>query len=134
MKLLTAPLNYFGLTYLATGKETNGQYFLSKTIVPAGDPGPPPHIHTNEDEGFYLESGNLIFTINGEEFELGPGSYINIEKGEKHTWRNDTSTDAILMVTFAPAGIEDMFREMDANPSNLMEIGLKYGTQFFIEN
>lgn len=130
MKIKKSREVYFGLTFLATGKETDGKYFLSETTVPSGDPGPPIHTHSKEDEGFYLRSGTLLFLIDGEEIKLNEGEYLNIEKGEKHTWRNESNLDAELIVTFVPAGIEDMFKELDRNMANIKEIGQKYGTEF----
>lgn len=133
MKIKKLKETFFGLTFLATGDETNGKYFLSEAIVPAGDDGPPIHVHTKEDEGFYLKKGMLNFIIDGNEIELKEGEYLNIEKGEKHTWRNKTEFDAELFVTFAPAGIEYMFKELDRNSSDIKKIGLKYGTEFQID-
>ncbi|MDN5217490.1 cupin domain-containing protein [Fulvivirgaceae bacterium BMA12] len=130
MKKSETNRNYFGLNFIATGAETNGKYFLSKTIIPAGDPGPPAHAHSKEDESFFLTSGKLKFVVNGEDIELKPGEFLNIEKGEKHTWKNDSNEEAELIITFAPAGIENMFVELDRDISRIKEIGIKYGTDF----
>ncbi len=124
--------NYFGLRFIATGNETGGKYFLSETTIPAGDPGPPMHTHSKEDESFYLKSGQLLFHVNGKEIELKEGEFLNIEKGERHSWKNDSNTDAELIVIFAPAGIEKMFVELDEDMAGIKEIGLKYGTDFEI--
>ena len=132
MKKVNAKENYFGLNFIATTEQTNGKYFISETIIPAGDTGPPVHYHSNEDEGFYLKSGTLIFVVENEEIILNQGEFLNIEKGETHTWRNESNMDAELIVTFAPAGIERMFVELDNDMSNIKEIGRKYGTTFFI--
>lgn len=133
MKIKKSKETYFGLTFLATGKETDGSYFLSETTIPAGDNGPPIHFHSKEDEGFYLKKGELSFTVNGTEIDLKEGEFLNIEKGEKHTWRNKTEFDAELIVSFAPAGIENMFKELEQNMSDIKKIGQKYGTEFELE-
>ena len=130
MKINQSQETYFGLTFLATGKETDGKYFLSHTTIPAGDDGPPIHFHANEDEGFYLKKGELNFLVDGKEIRLKEGEFLNIQKGEKHTWQNKTEFDAELMVTFVPAGIEHMFKELEQNISDMREIGKKYGTDF----
>ncbi|MDY7395067.1 cupin domain-containing protein [Aureibaculum sp. 2210JD6-5] len=122
--------SYFGLKFIATGNETGGKYFLSETIIPSGDSGPPIHSHSKEDESFFVQSGKLTFNVNGKEFELNKGEFLNIEKGEKHTWRNDSDKDAVVLVTFAPAGIENMFVELDEDISKIKEVGLKFGTEF----
>ena len=132
MKRTNIIKNYFGLSFIATGNETNGKYFLSETVIPAGDSGPPIHFHSNEDESFFLKSGRLKFIVNDEEMELNAGDFLNIEKGERHTWKNETEEDAALIVTFAPAGIEQMFVELDNEMSRIKEIGIKYGTVFEI--
>jgi quercetin dioxygenase-like cupin family protein len=50
-------LSYWGpmdaYTFLVTGEESGGAYFAMEAIVPPGG-GPPPHIHTLEDETFYV--------------------------------------------------------------------------------
>ena len=132
MKKSKANKNYFGLNFIATGNETNGKYCLSQTTVPAGDPGPPIHSHSKEDESFFLIRGQLIFIIDGKEVELDEGNFLNIEKGERHTWRNDANVDAEMIITFAPDGIENMFIELDRDVSKIKEIGMKYGTAFEI--
>ncbi len=72
----------------------------------------------------------MEFIIDGKQIELKEGEYLNIEKGEKHTWRNKTEFDAELIVTFVPAGIENMFRELEQDMFNIKKIGQKYGTEF----
>lgn len=130
MKIKNSQQTYFGLTFLATSAETNGKYFLSKTTVPAGEAGPPLHVHQNEDEGFYILSGELTFTINNQEVNLKKGDYLNIEKGEEHTWRNDSLKETQMLAIFTPAGIENMFIELDEDMSNMEAIGNKYNTNF----
>lgn len=133
MKQGTKNQSFFGLEFIATSEETEGKYFLSKAIIPAGDNGPPPHIHSKEDEGFYIEKGELTFIVNHKEICVRAGSFINIQKGEKHTWYNSSAGEAIVIVTFCPAGIEEMFRELDQNITDIHLISRKYGTHFFIE-
>ena len=130
MKKGTSKKNYFGLKFIATGTETDGKYFLCETTIPAGDTGPPIHAHSRESEGFFLKKGRMKFNVDGVEIELNQGEFLNIEKGEKHTWKNDSDEDAELIVTFAPAGIENMFIALDSDMDRIKEIGLKFGTNF----
>jgi hypothetical protein len=50
-------LSYWGpgdrYTFLFTGTQTNGAYFIMEAIIPPGG-GPPLHIHHCEEESFYL--------------------------------------------------------------------------------
>lgn len=121
---------HFGLKFIATAVETKGKYFLSETIIPSGDSGPPYHTHSHEDEAFFVKTGKLKFNVNGKEIELNQGEFLNIEKGERHSWKNDSEKDVELFVIFTPAGIEEMFVELDNDMAKIKEIGLKYGTNF----
>jgi quercetin dioxygenase-like cupin family protein len=47
-------------TFLVTGEQTGGAYFVMEALVPPGG-GPPPHIHRNEDETFTSLKGNAAF-------------------------------------------------------------------------
>lgn len=46
---------------LATGEETDGKYAKWEAIVPPGG-GPPPHIHSREEEGFYVLKGEITYS------------------------------------------------------------------------
>lgn len=79
--------------YLATGADTDGEYFLVEAIVPPGG-GPPSHIQTREEEAFYILEGELTFYSEDGEIIVGPGAYLNIPKGAKHQFRNNTDQTA----------------------------------------
>ena len=49
-------------TDLALGEHTNSSYYAVHAIVPSGG-GPPAHIHTREDEAFYVIRGELVFLL-----------------------------------------------------------------------
>ncbi len=128
--------------YLATGKTTDGEYFLVEAIVPPGG-GPPSHIQTREEEAFYILEGQLTFYGDGGEIAAGPGTYLNIPKGAKHRFRNNTERTARMLFFFAPAGIEGLFDEFsrldepdgetEAALGTLNAIGEKYGVQYFAD-
>jgi quercetin dioxygenase-like cupin family protein len=126
--------------YLATGANTDGGYFLVEAVVPPGG-GPPPHIQTREEEAFYILEGQLTFYGDEGEITAGPGTYLNIPKGAKHRFRNNTDGTVKMLFFFAPAGIEGLFDEFskmdepDAEPeavfAALNTTGAKYGVQYF---
>ena len=128
--------------FLAAGSETDGGYFLVEAIVPPGG-GPPFHIQTREEEAFYVLAGELTFYGEDGEIVAGPGSYLNIPKGAKHRFLNNSDQVAKMLFFFAPAGIENLFDEladMD-EPMNGLEtmieglntIGKKYGVEYLTE-
>jgi len=119
--------NYFGLNYIATGEHTDGQYFQCSTSIPAGDAGPPTHMHENESEGFYVISGLLTLVAGGKEHKLSAGDFFIVMPKVTHTWRNESSKTVELLITFSPSGIENMFRELDEPNADFISIGAKYG-------
>jgi hypothetical protein len=63
--------------FLATGEDTNGKYALIEAIVGPGG-GPPPHVHSREEEGFYILEGEITFTINGERVMATAGMFARL--------------------------------------------------------
>ena len=128
--------------YLATGKDTDGQYFLVEAIVPPGG-GPPSHIQTREEEAFYILEGNVTFYDANGETTVGPGTYLNIPKGAKHRFRNNSDLTAKMLFFFVPAGIEELFDDFsqlgDAGSDHaaaiavLNRLGRKYGVEYIAD-
>ena len=118
---------------LATGEHTSGAYFLTHSIVPPGG-GPPAHIHTREEEAFYLISGELTFFLEGEPTTVPAGTFVNVPRGTRHQFRNESDSDAEMIFWFAPAGIEGLFRELGEHPEDIVAIGEKYGVTYFFDD
>ncbi len=96
--------------FLATGEDTDGKYALWEAIVPPGG-GPPPHVHSREEEGFYVLEGEIMFTVNGERVVAKAGTFANMPVGTPHSFKNERSKIARLLISVAPAGLEKMFFE-----------------------
>lgn len=130
--------------FLVTGEETNNTFFQFEAIVPTGA-GPPPHIHTREDEAFYLVSGSLEIVVGDSTFTAKAGDFVFIPRGTVHKFKNVGGTTAVQLVTVVPAGLERYFREVfppvtdpKATPppmtdewiQKLHEAAPKYGLEF----
>jgi quercetin dioxygenase-like cupin family protein len=96
--------------FLATGEDTNGKYALWEAIVPPGG-GPPPHVHSREEEGFYVLEGEITFTINSERVVATAGMFANMPVGTPHSFKNESNKPAKMLISVAPAGLEQMFFE-----------------------
>jgi quercetin dioxygenase-like cupin family protein len=120
-------------TFLVTGEETNGAYFAMEAIVPPGG-GPPPHIHTREDETFYVLEGEIEFVLGDDVVTATAGDFVNVPRGTVHCFRNTGTQGARLILTFTPAGIEHFFLETleaapnvpDETPDNVEEVAARY--------
>lgn len=129
--------------FLATGAETDGKYAQLEAIVGPGG-GPPPHVHSREEEAFYILEGEITFQIGDKTIVATPGMFANIPVGVTHSFRNDGKKPAKMLITIAPAGLEQMFLEFGVPvapgttiappPTNeeimkLLEIAPQYGVE-----
>jgi quercetin dioxygenase-like cupin family protein len=96
--------------FLATGEETNGRYALWEATVPPGG-GPPPHVHSREEEGFYVLDGEVTFRIGDERIVATAGTFANLPVGTPHSFKNESGRPARMLISVAPAGLEKMFFE-----------------------
>ena len=95
------------------GRETNGVVSVVESHdVPGG--GPPPHIHSREDETFQVLEGDYEFTFDGTTFPAPPGTTIFAPRGVSHSYRYVGSTTGRLMCVITPAGFEGFFEEVGA--------------------
>ena len=96
--------------FLTTGEETNQQYSQFEARVPPGG-GPPPHVHTREEEGFFILEGEITFQIGDQTVVATAGMFANMPVGVAHSFKNESDHPARMVVTLAPAGLEKMFLE-----------------------
>ena len=94
------------MTLKATG---DSLVLLENLTVPGG--GPPPHVHTREDEFFYVLDGSFEIRIGDELHDVGPGGFAYVPRGTVHCFRNTAETPSRILVGFTPGGIEGFFRD-----------------------
>ena len=97
--------------FLATGDETDGMYAMFEAIVPPGG-GPPPHVHSREEESFLILEGEITFTVGDERIVATAGTFANMPVGSLHSFKNDTDKSARMIISVVPAGLEKMFLEV----------------------
>ena len=98
-------------TFLATGEETDGAYFVMEGMVPPNG-GPPPHIHHNQVESFYIVGGQMEILLGEQLYEAKAGDFVHVSKGVRHRFINRSQTPTKMVLTFVPSGdIEQFFRE-----------------------
>ena len=97
--------------FLATGEDTNGAYALFEAVVLPGG-GPPPHVHSREEEAFYVLEGELVFYVGEERHVMTAGMFANMPVGTRHAFKNESNQPAKMLISVAPAGLERMFFEV----------------------
>jgi mannose-6-phosphate isomerase-like protein (cupin superfamily) len=100
------------IRFLVNGKDTDGDWSLIEHGTPANTDGPPPHIHRNMTETFYIIEGELSFFCEGKEKIMGKGSVVQVPPGKVHTYNNRSGKPALYLLHMSPGGFEDYFREL----------------------
>lgn len=105
------PLWHLGalLTFKALGSETAGRFWALEGLADR-NMAVPLHVHTHEDEFWYILEGEICFTIADQTLTGGPGAFAYIPKGVAHTFQVMTETARWFGVG-APAGLDQWFFE-----------------------
>jgi quercetin dioxygenase-like cupin family protein len=105
------------LTNLAETADTNRAYSLFEaTLVPGTEP--PPHVHSREDELFYVLEGEFDVYVGKEVLNGKTGECIFLPRFKPHTFIV-RSPRLRLLILFTPAGVEEAFRGMSSPAQNL---------------
>jgi len=96
--------------FLAVSEDTGGAYSQWEAIVPPGG-GPRLHVHSRENESFYVLEGELVFQLGDIQETAAAGTYVNLPVGIPHCFRNKTQAVARLLITVIPGGLEGLFFE-----------------------
>ena len=94
----------------ATGADTGGQMTIIEVTEPAGAEAPL-HVHSREDEAFWILDGQVTFEVGGVTIQAGPGDYVF---GPRHIAHRYTVGDdgCRMLFVLTPAGFENLVREM----------------------
>jgi quercetin dioxygenase-like cupin family protein/catechol 2,3-dioxygenase-like lactoylglutathione lyase family enzyme len=98
------------VTFLITGAETGGAFFMAEVSVPPGG-GPSPHVHNREEESFYLMQGVLTIQVGGKTLNASPGDFVHLPRGVVHSFRNAGNVDAKFLLVVTPGGLEKFFEK-----------------------
>ena len=131
-------LDVFGteIVVKVDGSKTGGAMTVVEATVPSGS-GPPRHVHSREDEMFYVMSGRFKIAHKDHDMEVGSGEVVFLSRNETHTFKNVSSQPAKLLITITPAGFEGFFRDVSQRklspPKDMQEINAvaeQYGLKF----
>jgi mannose-6-phosphate isomerase-like protein (cupin superfamily) len=101
------------------GAASGGRLAIFECELDPGWAGPPPHIHWEQDETFYVMTGEVRVARGDESFLVGPGQVVSVARGEVHTFGNAApDVPARLVCTVSPASALDYFRDLAALPTD----------------
>ena len=83
-----------GITKKTDGKSTHDAYSLFEYAIPPETNGPPPHVHTREDESLICLAGRLDVHLGGTDYVLEPGDYLFLPRDVVHTFKNSYADEA----------------------------------------
>jgi quercetin dioxygenase-like cupin family protein len=95
---------------LAERKDTNGAFCLVEATAAPGTE-PPPHVHSREDELFYVLEGEFDMYVGKEAYTLETGECIFLPRFKPHGFVI-RSPQLRVLTLFTPGGIEEAFRSM----------------------
>ncbi len=89
----------------AAAAETRDAFTLIEVQLPAGE-GPPPHIHHDEEEGFYILEGELTVNCGEQSWTATPGMFAFLPRGIPHSFRVSEAGPAKMLQLTSPAQFE----------------------------
>src|SRR6516162_7741608 len=106
------------LTNLTETPDTNGVFSLFEaTLAPGTEP--PPHVHSREDELFYVLEGEFDVYVGEEAFEVAAGECVFLPRFKPHGFVIRSPRLRVLTL-FAPGGNEEAFRDI-GSPAQYLE-------------
>ena len=96
---------------LVDGSHTRGLASFLEYRIGAQRPGPPNHWHRGHDELFYVTSGALVVSTNGQENTLEERDFLFVPRGVTHSFRNPSDEECIFVSGWNPPGAESIFHK-----------------------
>ena len=121
------------------GRKTGASFSVMSCILPAGED-PPPHVHDDEDEAFYVLEGQMRFKSEGAEWVLDTGGFVYLPRGIMHQPMVEGDQPARALTIVSRAGLEDFFADFierlakSGGPPSLVlldEVGTPYQLRHF---
>lgn len=118
---------------LVSGERAKGAFTVFTETCPTGG-GPPPHIHTREDEFLMPVEGDFEVFTNETWTPLGKEG-VYTERGNLHTWRNAGETSGTILFVTSPGGfdrfLEDLVPvQLPGQMNTMISISADYGITY----
>lgn len=122
-------------------RDSQGGLSIVEHRVPAGY-APPPHVHRDTDEVFYVLDGQFAVTCGEEHWTAEPGSLVFLPRAVPHGFKVSADGPGRTLLIVAPGGFDELVRETgeaarsltlpdrDAfvpDPDRIAEVSARYG-------
>ena len=97
---------------LEDGSTTAHRLGVGEITIAPHTTGPLQHRHAQHDEGFYVVSGAVRFTVGDTDHDAAAGSFVMVPPGAPHTFANLGDVPAVLLNTFTPDLYVQYFRDL----------------------
>ncbi|MFD8790748.1 cupin domain-containing protein [Streptomyces vinaceus] len=108
----TIALGTTRMRVLEDGSHTGHRLAIAESVLAPHTQGPPQHRHAQHDEGFYVLSGTVRFTVGDEDHDASTGTLVMVPPGVPHTFANPTDQPAVMLSTFTPDLYVQYFRDL----------------------
>jgi len=111
----------------ASRASTGGALTLIESTTTGGAPR---HVHSREDEYFYVVDGTITVECGAETWVAGPRAFVFLPRGVPHAW-DVVGDEATVLLLTVPAGLEEFLGEYHgASGSERDVVAAKHGIEF----
>ena len=116
-------------TYVLSDQSaTPSETAVLEIVIPGHTFGAPPHIHSKEDEHFYVLEGTVEFLDRDRTVSAGPGSLVVLPRGHLHGFWNLSDQPARMLLIITPGKFASFFDDVVAkvraeNPDDPAKVG-----------
>lgn len=112
-----ADLGIAQMRVLAAGEAT-GRAFTLAEVTGGEGPWTVPHLHRGMEESFFVLDGEFTFPVGEETIPAGPGSYVLVPRGTRHTISAGAGGGRLLVLMVPGNDWHKMFFELASLPPN----------------
>lgn len=129
-------------SYLLSGADgTPSKAAVLQIELPARTFGAPPHVHSLEDEHFYVLDGEVEFLDRDQTVTAGVGSLVVLPRGHLHGFWNATEAPARMLLVVTPGEFASFFDSVVAEirrdaavsperiPAIIASVAAEYGVE-----
>ena len=129
-----------GLICRISSASTCGAYCAFEVLTPPGE-GVPLHVHSREDEVYYILEGAYEIQCGGRAFTAETGAMAVLPRNVPHAFRNAGKTPSRALTIFIPGGFDAFVQELNeliptdaSDKDKRATVRRKYGIQTVDEN